>query len=268
MSNDVTLTTALKNSLLSLQQTRTKGADDRPVGTTVPSPDQAAPTDDRSTLLNIQGLNNRATNLQGVLDNISDSVKTLEAAENAVSKIEELLSEAESLIQANIDAGQVEPEFPERYTSILGWIESVAEKARFRGVNLLDGDDLVTTFSDSDRGALVTQGDDFTVSGLGINQADPTSAGEQKDLLDDVRLALQDVQAFGRNLREDIATVKARRDFTEQTLSTLNTGVDNLNLSDQDEEGAALLALQTRLALSQSDYSLASPAQQDVIRLF
>lgn len=279
MSTDIALTAALKNTLLSLQDTRTNA---RQSGVSSGTVDGVKPSSlggagnaasggvapNQETLIDIQNLNNRAGGLQAVLDGIGQSIQTLESAEKGARGIEAVLLEAESLIQGNIDAGQVEQEFPERYTSILAWIESTAEKAGYRGINLLTGDSLVTSFNQGGQGDLVTEGENFTVYGLGLDQSDPQSFEGQGNLLSSIRVAINDVRTFINDIGDDLSQIQARRDFTEQTLSTLSTGVDNLSLSDQDEEGAGLLALQTRQALSQSDFSLASPAQQDVIRLF
>jgi flagellin-like hook-associated protein FlgL len=48
----------------------------------------------------------------------------------------------------------------------------------------------------------------------------------------------------------------------------LKSGADNLVLADTNEEGANLLALQTRQQLSSTALSLASQADQQVLRLF
>ena len=71
-------------------------------------------------------------------------------------------------------------------------------------------------------------------------------------------------QGFGSNL----STVQIRQDFTKAMINTLHTGADNLTLADTNEEGANLLALQTRQQLSTTALSLASQADQAVLRLF
>ena len=65
-----------------------------------------------------------------------------------------------------------------------------------------------------------------------------------------------------------LSEVQIRQDFTKATINTLQTGADNLTLADTNEEGANLLALNTRQQLSQTALSLASQAQQAVLRLF
>ena len=70
--------------------------------------------------------------------------------------------------------------------------------------------------------------------------------------------------AFGSNL----SIVQNRQDFTKAMINTLQTGSDNLVLADSNEEAANLLALQTRQQLSTTALSLASQADQAVLRLF
>jgi flagellin len=62
--------------------------------------------------------------------------------------------------------------------------------------------------------------------------------------------------------------VQSREDFTNNMINTLETGAANLTLADTNEEGANLLALQTRQQLSTTSLSLATQADQNVLRLF
>ena len=54
--------------------------------------------------------------------------------------------------------------------------------------------------------------------------------------------------------------MQIRQDFTKAMINTLQTGADSLTLADANEEGANLLALQTRQQLSTTALSLASQA--------
>ena len=60
--------------------------------------------------------------------------------------------------------------------------------------------------------------------------------------------------------------MQIRQDFTKSTINTLQTGSDALTLADSNQEGANLLALQTRQQLSTTALSLASQADQAVLR--
>jgi flagellin len=69
---------------------------------------------------------------------------------------------------------------------------------------------------------------------------------------------------FGTNL----SIVENRQDFTRSLINTLEEGAGKLTLADTNEEGANLLALQTRQQLASTSLSFASQADQNVLRLF
>jgi flagellin-like hook-associated protein FlgL len=62
--------------------------------------------------------------------------------------------------------------------------------------------------------------------------------------------------------------VQFRQDFMKSMINTLKTGADNLTLADTNEEGANMLALQTRQSLSTTSLSLAAQASNNVLKLF
>ena len=62
--------------------------------------------------------------------------------------------------------------------------------------------------------------------------------------------------------------MQTRQDFTKNVINTLQTGSDSLVLADTNEEGANLLALQTRQQLSTTALSLSAQAANAVLRLF
>ncbi|WP_420414465.1 flagellin [Roseibium sp.] len=70
--------------------------------------------------------------------------------------------------------------------------------------------------------------------------------------------------SFGTNL----SIVENRQDFTKNLINTLEEGAGKLTLADTNEEGANLLALQTRQSLASTSLSFASQADQNVLRLF
>jgi flagellin len=84
----------------------------------------------------------------------------------------------------------------------------------------------------------------------------------------DLTAALTTLRSQAQALSSNLQTVQVRQDFTKAMINTLNTGSDNLTLADSNEEGANLLALQTRQQLSTTALSLASQADQNVLKLF
>ena len=147
-------------------------------------------------------------------------------------------------------------------------IDALVRDAGYRGVNLLNGDNLVTTFNEDRSNQLTTEGGDFTSTGLGIDEAAFATRSAIEDSLDQVRAALLTARNFGSSIANDLAIIQTRQDFTENTINNLEEGRDKLVVADQNEEGANLLALQTRQQLGVTSLSLASQSQQAVLRLF
>lgn len=80
--------------------------------------------------------------------------------------------------------------------------------------------------------------------------------------------ALRNLRTEAASFGSNLVVLENREAFTRQFIATLNQGADQLVLADLNEEGANLLALQTRQQLSSTALSLASEADQAVLRLF
>ncbi len=159
-------------------------------------------------------------------------------------------------------------QYEEDFNNIRDQINHLVEDSSYRGVNLLSDDKLTSYFNEDRDNTLVTDGVDFTALGMGIVEGDFTNASNVQLSIDAVREAVNDVRSFGQSIANDLSIVQTRRDFTEQTINTLKAGADDLIVADQNEEGANLLALQTRQALGTTSLSLAAQSQQAVLRLF
>tara|TARA_B100001093_G_scaffold476220_1_gene502383 strand:+ start:741 stop:2423 length:1683 start_codon:yes stop_codon:yes gene_type:complete len=154
------------------------------------------------------------------------------------------------------------------YNSLREQIDSLVTDASYRGVNLLNGDDLTTFFNETNTSRLTTSGATFTANGLGLTEASFRSSTEIELTNTQARNALASVRNFGSSLANNLSIIQTRQSFTEQTINTLQAGADELTVADQNEEGANLLALQTRQTLGITSLSLASQSQQAVLRLF
>jgi flagellin-like hook-associated protein FlgL len=154
------------------------------------------------------------------------------------------------------------------YNTLQTQIDQMAEDSGYRGVNLLNGDDLTTYFDEDRVSQLTVSGGTLTSAGLSMTEADfstvTTIAGTKSEVL----AAKATVRSFGSTLANGLSVIQTREEFTKEMVSTLTEGSDKLTVADQNEEGAKLLALQTRQQLGVVSLSLASQAQQAVLRLF
>jgi flagellin len=159
-------------------------------------------------------------------------------------------------------------------------LDRTAADASYNGVNLLRADKLKITFNEVGTSSIEIQAKNTagTVRGIGteassLNIGEGTAAEFVDDASLDARLdklsnALTTLQTQSSEFGAALTTVQNRQDFTKAMIGTLQEGSDQLTLADANEEAAKLLALQTRQQLSQTALSLASQADQAVLRLF
>jgi flagellin len=157
-----------------------------------------------------------------------------------------------------------------QYNQVLSQIDQLASDSGFNGVNLLAGQSLQVVFNVSRTSSLALSGATFNSAGLGISQSSAnfqtnTSLANASSQLTASLTTLQNQAAsFGTNL----SVIQIRQSFTSATINTLQTGASNLTLADTNQEGANLLALQTRQSLAETALSLAAQSQNSVLRLF
>ncbi|SHM16037.1 flagellin N-terminal helical domain-containing protein [Roseibium suaedae] len=87
-------------------------------------------------------------------------------------------------------------------------------------------------------------------------------------ILQSINAALDELRSSAGNLGTSLSTVQIRTDFTSELINTLEVGAGALTIADMNEEGANMLALQTRQQLSSTALSLANQAEQSVLSLF
>ncbi|MEP5067900.1 flagellin [Roseibium sp.] len=87
-------------------------------------------------------------------------------------------------------------------------------------------------------------------------------------VLQAINSALDELRSAAGELGTSLSTVEIRTSFTEELINTLEVGAGALTIADMNEEGANMLALQTRQQLSSTALSLANQAEQSVLSLF
>jgi len=157
-----------------------------------------------------------------------------------------------------------------QYGNLRTQVDQLAKDAGFNGVNLLDGNGLKVIFNETATSSLSISGVTFSATGLGVSAATNTFQTDKdiNDAVGKLTTALGTLRSQAATFGSSLSVVQIRQDFTKSTVNTLTTGADNLVLADTNEEGANLLALQTRQQLSTTTLSLAAQAAQNVLRLF
>ena len=160
--------------------------------------------------------------------------------------------------------------YAEQFDAVLDQIDQLVQDTSYKGINLLNGDDLTVVFNESRTSTLELKGVTFNSTGLGFT----TSEAEWKDnanidkSLDQITKATSLLRAQASEFGQNLSTVQIREDFTENMINNLQTGADKLTLADMNEEAANMLALRTRQQLGINSLSMASQAAQSVLQLF
>ena len=160
-----------------------------------------------------------------------------------------------------------------QFNELLTQIDELSADASYNGVNLINSTSselkvALNEYRDSNKSELVISGQDLTSSGLSLTSATALDDTEADNQLDDLSDALDTLRSAASEFGSNLSVVEIRENFTNDMINTLQTGADNLVLADTNEEGANLLALQTRQSLASTALSLSSQADQNVLRLF
>ena len=179
---------------------------------------------------------------------------------------------------STIGGNEVRKNLVKQFNELRDQLDKLADDASFNGINLLRGDKLKLTFNETGTSTIDIQAKKADGTATSINNTNlgittavnsdfdsDTSLDARLDKLSDALGTLRSQSSsFGSNL----SIVQNRQDFTKSMINTLETGAANLTLADTNEEAANLLALQTRQQLSSTALSMASQADQAVLRLF
>ena len=270
--SSIVLSAGVRSNLLQLQQTsdlitttQTKLATGKRVNSALDNP---------NNYFTAQGLDNRASDLSNLLDSMSTAINTIQAANNGISAITKLVQSAQSLVSQAQQTSDttVRASLASQFDSVRTQIDKLAGDSGFNGINLLNGDNLTVTMNETASSSVTVSGVTDTSNGtaLGVNGATNNWAGSTDITNASTALtaALTQLRSQAQTLGSSLSTVQIRQDFTKATINTLQTGSDDLTLADSNQEGANLLALQTRQQLSTTALSLASQADQNVLRLF
>lgn len=277
MSN-IVLSAGVRSNLLQLQQTsdlitqtQTRLATGKRVNSAL---------DNAINFFTAQGLDNRANDLSSLLDSMSNAINTIQAANNGITAITKLVQSQQSLASQALQTTDtnVRATLASQFDALTTQIAELAGDSGFNGVNLLAGNTLTVTLDETGNSSTSVAGVDYsTVANVQTNLTIDSAVSAHNAWLNTTDIqasqgvlttALTDLRAESQTLSANLSTVQIRQDFTKATINTLQTGSSALTLADSNEEGANLLALQTRQQLSTTALSLASQADQNVLRLF
>jgi flagellin len=268
--NTITLTAGMRANVLALQNTQNlfqttqnRLSTGKKVNTALDNP---------VNYFAAKSYTDRANDLGALKDNMNEAIQTVKTADSGISAISDLIAQAKSIAQSALATASTtdRSSYASQYGTIRTQIDNLASDASYKGTNLLNNSTLKVYFNESSTNSLTITGFSADTSGLTISAANANWAATSDitSSISQLDTATTSLRTQSKNLSGNLAVVNTRLDFTNNMISALNTGADNLTLADMNEEGANLLMLQTRQAIGISALSLASQSAQAVLKLF
>jgi flagellin len=225
----------------------------------------------------------RANDLQTIKDNMSESIQTMNAADEGITGILDLISSAKSLAQSAYsadDSSEID-DLVSQYNEILSQIDDMADDSGYGGTNLLvKGTTMTVSFDEDDESKIAIKGFECTYSALSMTTATASgwysgtgssftvTSSAIDTIIDKLDAAKSSLRSESKKLSSQLSVVTSRQDFTTNLITTLQSGSANLVNADTTAEGVNLTALQTQQSLAINSLTIANSASQAVLSLF
>ncbi|WP_417821481.1 flagellin [Terasakiella sp.] len=298
---DIALSSAVRSNLLALQNT--SGFIDRTQGRLSTGLAVANPSDDAVKFFQAKSLSDRATDLMERKSSIDQGVNALNAALTAVESIEDLVQQIKGVVDSARSADKTQRAAFQKQIGELGeQISKLVNDASYQGLNLLNStaSKLSVRFSEKTDSKLDVNGVDFSLSLFFKNSTGAAALGATKGsallthvfssklskynnslatilasfnakadaFVASMDSTISNLRAEAAKMAGNVAILEVRSNFTADYVGVLETGSGQLTLADLNEEGANLLALQTRQQMGIQALSFAGQSEQAVLGLF
>lgn len=297
--SDIHLTSTSRANLLSLQDTTNLA--NRTQGRLSTGLKVASALDDAVAFFQSKNLTDRTADLTERKDGIDQGISSLKSALNATQAVESILKQVKGVaISAKTADVETKADLTAQFSDLLNQLNSLLGDASYQGTNLVNSttqnltirfsevtsSEVVVNSRDLRAGALITVGGTAGAAGSAILAGFLTGAGSAgaangfsdiaasalittiDNITDTLDTAISTVRAATASLGSNVTLLQTRLDFTKNYINSLTEGSDKLTLADLNEEGANLVALQTRQQLALKALSFAGQSEQNVLQLF
>jgi flagellin len=275
MAQDISLTSAMRANLISLQgtvgllnQTQDRLSSGKKVNSALDNP---------TNYFAAQGHSNRASDIAARKDTMGEAIQTVKTASKGIDSINTLIASAKGIAQAALATSDTtqRAQYITQYNTVIGQIGTLASDSGYRGTNLLVADTLAVQFNENGVSSLSITGFNATATGLGVATAGvwdsstaATGTAAINSSLTMLSAAQDTLRVKASALSSSLSVVQTRSDWADQMIATLRAGAATLTDADMNEEAANMLMLQTRQSLGTTALSLSAQNAQSVLRLF
>lgn len=291
---EIALSSSIRTNLLSLQrtdklaqQTQTRLATGLRVNSAI---------DDAVAYFQSKALTDRATDIGDRKQEINQAISSLQAANNGVDAVDSTLRQLKGILQSAKTASANEATtLANQFNSLSVQLNEILADSSYQGLNLLNNSaaSLTVQFSTRSTAQLQIQGKDLQVSNTNISTGALFTTGAAASVLASIIVgttfstaatnntvslfdaaitlvddAISNLRATAAELGSNVTFLNTRLDFSADYAQTLEVGSDKLTLADTNEEGANLVALQTRQQLALQALAFAGQNERAVLSLF
>ena len=288
MAGEVKLSSAIRANLLSLQATASLVA--RTQGRLSTGLKVASAIDDAVAFFQAKALSDRAGDLTSKKNGIDQGISSLTAALQAVESAEDIFAQMKGLcLSAKSGSAADRATLVIQFNELAQQANNLVNDSSYQGLNLVNStaNILKVSFSEKTGSTLSVDGANILVSNfVGLSQAPSVMATAGftvlsngwstvsnsislfDNVIDILDSAITTIRTNAATLGSNVSLLQTRLDFTTNYVNTLTGGSDKLTLADLNEEGANLVALQTRQQLATQALAFAGQAEQAVLQLF
>ena len=278
MAQDITLSAASRATLLSLSNTQSlisRTQNRLSTGLKI-----ASVVDDATAYFQSKTLNDRAADFSEKKDSIDQAISSVNASLEAVDAVDSLVRQLKGLaITAKAATGTELTNIVTQYNDLRSQIDLLTGDASYQGLNLINGtgETLSVSFSNLTASLLEIDSVDLTIGTAGLDvssavagtaAASWANASAITAAIAELDAAITTLRSSGSTLGSNVSLLQTRLNFTKSYVDVLEGGASKLTLADINEEGANLVALQTRQQLSISALAFAGQSEQSVLALF
>lgn len=304
MSNDIALSRTQRSNLLSLR--RTQALADRTQERLTSGKKVNSVVDNAINFFRARSLTDRAEDFQLVLEDVQQGIRAVQTALDAMDSISTLISQMRGIVfQAKSATKQERQAFNEQFRDVIEQINFLVDDASYHGLTLLNNtqNKLDVSFGVLTQSKLMVEGLQFNRTNVGagnvssslfsvnvygrdtngrlavrlsnlISGGSFTTVGTLSSAISVanaadriIRLAEERLRGQASTMGVNVAILQVRFNFTESYVNQLATGSDSLTLADLNEEGANLVALQTRQQLGLQSLAVSGQQQQAILTL-
>ena len=261
--SSISLTSGMKSALLSLQSTQKlyDGTQERlTTGKKVSSP-----ADDPAAYYAASTLTDRASALEGRLDNMDQAVEAISSADNGIEAMTSVLSSMTAIVESALASDESDSStraaLGKKFNDLLRQLSTLADDSAYAGVNLLDGQDVTVQMGEDYNDSIFTV-EGFYVAGLDQDPDETTgevgnvdASTENNDALIAWGTGAQQVTnyAFALNMVENPTAVvgiksygtgsedAATLDALQTAMTTATTAVASITSSTTESQAATVL---------------------------